>query len=25
LYDAVEKVQMCLDKGSAKERFNAMI
>lgn len=25
LYDAVEKVQMCLDNGSAKERFNAMI
>jgi anthranilate phosphoribosyltransferase len=25
LYDAVEKVQLCLDNGSAKERFNAMI
>lgn len=24
LSDAVEKVQMCLDNGSAKERFNAM-
>lgn len=25
LYQAVEKVQMCLDNGSAKERFNATL
>lgn len=25
LSDAVKKVQVCLDKGSAKERFNAMV
>ena len=25
LFDAVEKVQMCLDNGSAKQRFSAML